>query len=315
MKISKELKAGAIAILAIISFVVMFQFMNGKNVFTRDNVFYVKYDNVEGLKRSSEVYISGLKVGQVDEIIHKTAPNGKIYFLVKMLVNPDFSFSKNSTVEISEPGLMSSKILNINMVHGEPLAKSGDTLKSSIKLSMFEGLAGEVGPISDQLKKVLKTVDSLGNNANKVFNEQNRRELAALILNLNRTVQALEGTAGYANQLISSNDPRIQKMLDNADRAVVTANSAIGKYGNLAESIDTQKLNGTLANLDVTVGRLNAVISNIERGEGTLGKVVKDEQLYKNLQEVTENLNHLLIDVKENPKKYVNFSVFGKNAK
>lgn len=315
MKISKELKAGAIAVLSIVAFVVMFQFMRGKNMFTRDNTYLVQYENVDGLKRSSEVQINGMKVGQVDEIIPKTEENGKIYFLVKLLVDPDFKFSKNSTVEITEPGFMSSKILKINAAYDDPIAQDGDMLKSSVKRSMLEILGGEVGPISDQLKQVLKTVDSLGNNANKIFDDQNRREIAMLLTNLNQVAKALQTTAHQANALISSNHPKMNRVLDNADKVMLTTNAAVGKYGQLAESIDTQKLNETIASLDATIGKLNGVVSSIERGEGSLGKVMKDEQLYHNLQESTRNLNELLKDVKENPKRYVNISVFGKSGK
>lgn len=315
MKISKELKAGGIAVISIVAFVVMFQFMRGKNMFTRDNVYYVQYENVDGLKRSSEVQINGMKVGQVDEIIPKTAENGKIYFLVKLLVNPDYHFSKNSTVEVTEPGFMTSKILKINVVYGNPIAQDGDMLKSSVKLSMLESISGQAGPISDQLKQVLKTVDSLGNNANKVFDEHNRRELAILLTNLNQTVNALQATAAQANNLLASNNPKVNRVLDNADQLMLSTNTAVEKYGHLAETIDTKKLNETIASLDHTVGKLNGVITSIENGQGSLGKVLKEEQLYHNLEESSLRLNELLKDIKENPKRYVNISVFGKSTK
>lgn len=103
MKISKEVKAGLIAILAIVGFVILFQFMKGKSLFSTDDSYYVKYDNVEGLAKSSPVSINGLKVGQVTEIKPMTQNNGHIYFVVKISVNNDFVF-KNSSVEILNPG-------------------------------------------------------------------------------------------------------------------------------------------------------------------------------------------------------------------
>jgi phospholipid/cholesterol/gamma-HCH transport system substrate-binding protein len=94
-----------------------------------------------------------------------------------------------------------------------------------------------------------------------------------------------------------------------------TGKVTLDKYGNLAESIDTKQLNQTIANLDATVGKLNNVVSGIDRGEGSLGKIMKDDQLYNNLNAASNNLNALIEDLKANPKKYVNFSVFGKNSK
>lgn len=314
MKFSKELKAGLIALLAIVGFVVLFQFMKGRSLFTTDNIFYAKYDNVEGLAQSAPVSINGLKVGQVDRIIPVTAKDGKISFVVKITVDDNFEFSKNTTVEIFEPGLMSGKEMKLNLMYGGESAKDGDTLKGAYKLGMLNSLSSQVGPVKDQLQTVLHRVDSLMMNANMVMNAQNREEIRALLQNLNKTVSALQTTAGSVNQLVGHNDPKLQKVLDDASVTMQSGKTTLDKYGNLAESIDTQKLNATIANLDATVEQLNKVMSGIDRGEGSLGKIMKDEQLYNNLNAASTNLNKLLEDFKANPKRYVNFSVFGKNA-
>lgn len=315
MKFSKELKAGVIALLAIIGFVVLFQFMKGRSLFTTDNIFYAQYDNVEGLAQSSPVSINGLKVGQVDKIIPRTKKDGKIDFLVKITVDNNFEFSKNSTLEIFEPGLMSGKEMRINLMYGGQTAKDGDTLKGAFKLGTLGSLSSQVGPVKDQLQTVLHRVDSLMTNANQLVDAQNRQEIKTLLANLNKTVAALQTTAGSVNSLVGHNDPKLQKVLDDASVTMQTGKVTLDKYGNLAESIDTKKLNATIANLDATVGQLNNVVSGIDRGEGSLGKIMKDDQLYNNLNAASNNLNSLIEDLKANPKKYVNFSVFGKNSK
>jgi len=315
VKFSKEIKAGLIALLAVVGFVVLFQFMKGRSLFTTDNIFYAKYDNVEGLTQSSPVSINGLKVGQVDKITPQTSKDGKIHFIVKITVDDNFEFSKNSNLEIFEPSLMGGKEMRVNLFYGGPTAKDGDTLKGAFKLGMMNSLSSQVGPVKDQLQTVLHRVDSLMVNANQVMNEQNREEIKILLHNLNKTVGALETTAGSVNRLVGNNDPKLQKVLDEASLTMKSGKVTLDKYGNLAESIDTQKLNATIANLDNTVGQLNKVVSGIDRGEGSLGKIMKDDQLYNNLNAASTNLNSLIEDLKANPKKYVNFSVFGKNSK
>jgi len=315
VKFSKELKAGLIALLAIVGFVVLFQFMKGKSLFTTDNVFYAKYDNVEGLTQSAPVSINGLKVGQVDKIIPRTGKDGKINFIVKITVDDDFEFSKNSNLEIFEPSLMGGKEMRVNLFYGGPIAKDGDTLKGAFKLGMMNSLSSQVGPVKDQLQTVLHRVDSLMANANQVMNAQNREEIRLLLLNLNRTVGALQTTAGSVNTLVGNNDPRLQNVLDEAKLTMKSGKVTLDKYGNFVESIDTKQLNQTIANLDQTVNKLNTVVAGIDRGEGSLGKIMKDDQLYNNLNSASSNLNTLIEDMKANPKRYINFSVFGKNSK
>jgi phospholipid/cholesterol/gamma-HCH transport system substrate-binding protein len=315
VKFSKELKAGLIALLAIVGFVILFQFMKGRSLFTTDNIFYAKYDNVEGLTQSAPVSINGLKVGQVDKIIPQTTKDGKIHFVVKITVDNNFEFSKNSNLEIFEPSLMGGKEMRVNLFYGGETAKDGDTLKGAFKLGMMNSLSSQVGPVKDQLQTVLHRVDSLMANANQVMNAQNREEIKVLLHNLNKTVGALETTAGSVNRLVGNNDPKLQKVLDEASLTMKSGKVTLDKYGNLAESIDTKQLNQTIANLDQTVGKLNSVVAGIDRGEGSLGKIMKDDQLYNNLNSASTNLNSLIEDMKANPKRYINFSVFGKNSK
>ena len=315
VKFSKEIKAGLIAILAIISFVALFQFMKGKSLFSSDNIYYSQFDNVAGLASSSVVSINGLAVGKVDGIKPITTKDGKLNFVVKLLVKKEYVFSKQSTLEIFEPGLMSGKEARINLVYGGVLAKNGDTLKGNNELSMMANLTSQVGPVKDQLQEALKRVDSLANNANKILDDKNRAEIRTLLINLNKTVAGFEATSKQVNSMLASNDPKLQKLLENADKTMVTANSAVDKYGQIAQNLDTKKLNDAVSNLDSSIGKLNSVISGIQNGEGSLGKLAKDEQLYKNISDASANLNNLLIDLKANPKRYINISVFGKNNK
>ena len=314
MKFTKEIKAGLIAILAIVGFIILFQFMKGKSLFTTDNIFYAKFDNVEGLEASNPVSINGLKVGHVDQIIPITEPDGKIHFVVKVTVDDNFEFSKRSTLEIFEPGLMSGKEMRVNLAYGSPMAKDGDTLKGAFKLSMMNNISSQVGPVKDQLQIVLKRVDSLMMNANAMTDAQNQQAIRALLSSLNRTVTSFESTSQQTNALLANNDPRIQQMLDNANLATISAKTTIDKYGRVADEVDVQKLNNTIDKLSLTADKLNGIIAGIQNGEGSLGKLTKDEQLYNNLNESSANLNNLILDLKANPKRYLNFSVFGKNS-
>lgn len=310
MNISKEIKAGLIAILAISSFVVFFQFLKGKNVFTTNNYFYIKYDNVDGLERSNAVTINGLKVGLVDDIIPITDKNGKIHFLVKVSIENQYSFSKNSSIEIFEPGLMGGKQLKINLVYDQITAKDGDTLKGEMKPSALASMASDLSP---KVSNVLTQLDSTLSNTSKLLDEQNRREIKLLLANLNQTISSFKSTSDQTNQLLAESQPKINTLLKSANETMASTKNTLEKFGNVAEGIDTKNLNNSINKLSETAYKLNSVIAGIEKGEGTLGKLTKDEELYNNLSKTSNSLNELIVDLKENPKRYINISVFGKS--
>jgi len=313
VKYSKEIKAGLIAVLAIVGFVFLFQFMKGKSFFVSDNIFYAKFDNVDGLQASNPISINGLKVGQVDKIIPVTGKDGKLHFVVKLLIDKIYGFSKNSTAEIFEPGIMSGKEMRVNLVYDNAsFAKTGDTLKGTSQLSLMSNLSSQVGPVKDQLQSVLAKVDSTVAATNKILDEQNRREIKALLISLNQTVASFKQTSDNTNKLISNNQKGIENVVSNANETMKSAKIAVDKYGNVAENIDVKKLNVTVEKLSDVSNKLSSVIDGINNGQGSLGKLTKDEALYNNLNETSNNLNLLIKDLKENPKRYINISVFGK---
>ncbi len=210
MKFTREIKAGLIALLAIVGFFFLFQFMKGRSFFTTDNIFYAKFDNVEGLEQSNPISINGLKVGQVEKIIPQTGKDGKLYFVVKLLIDKEYHFSKSSKAEIFEPGIMSGKEMRVNLVYDNaPLAKDGDTLKGAYQSSLMNSLSSQVGPVKDQLQSVLTKVDSAIASTNKILDEQNRREIKMLLSSLNQTVASFKATSDNTNKLISNNQKGI----------------------------------------------------------------------------------------------------------
>ena len=278
-----------------------------------DNIFYAKFDSVDGLQASNPISINGLKVGQVDKIIPITGKDGKLHFVVRLLIDKVYGFSRNSSAEIFEPGIMSGKEMRVNLVYDNAaFAKTGDTLKGTSQLSLMSNLSSQVGPVKNQLQSVLAKVDSTVAATNKLLDEQNRREIKALLISLNQTVASFKQTSDNTNKLISSNQKGIENVVSNANETMKSAKITVDKYGNVAENINTKQLNQTVERLSEVSNKLNQVVSGIQNGEGSLGKLTKDEQLYKNLNETSANLNDLVKDIKENPKRYINISVFGK---
>ena len=156
-------------------------------------------------------------------------------------------------------------------------------------------------------------MDSTLTSTSRLLDEQNRKEIKLLLANLNQTLYSFKSTSDQTNQLLVESQPKINTLLKSANETMASTKNTLEKFGNIAEGIDTKNLNNSINKLNETANKLNSVIAGIEKGEGTLGKLTKDEELYNNLSKTSHSLNELITDLKENPKRYINISVFGKS--
>lgn len=321
MKISKELKIGATALIALAVFIWLFKFLQGENFFTSGKVLYAKYNDVDGLLPTKPVNINGLRVGRVDDIIIKETKDS-LYFIVKMIIEEDIDFTKNTVAEIYEPGLMAGKMIKLNLSYDGKLAQSGDTLISADNPSLMTMLSNKLAPTQNRIDSVLVTLntalDRFGSMADEETNQslkQVLRSLDASIYALGLTANSVTRTSDNADILITTTNKSFDALQADTRRMVNTANTALGKYGDVADKINQAKLEETMAQINEATQNLNRTLARIENSDGTLNKVINDPELYNNLAETSENLNILMKDLKERPDRYVQFSVFGKKYK
>jgi phospholipid/cholesterol/gamma-HCH transport system substrate-binding protein len=306
LKVTREVKTGILAIGAILLFVFGYSFLKGTNLFQDSRVFYVKYDNVEGLAKSAPVTINGFIVGKVNNIGFANTSGG---LLVTFTVENDFEFSRNSTVRIYSDGLIGGKSLGIFPKY-DPIniAKAGDTLSGSIDRGMLDAVSNALGPLQEKLTTTLTSVDSLLFNLNDILEEDTRENLKEAIKNLNGTMGSLNGASGRINTLLANNSEKLDRTFTNLDEMSLN----FSKFSDSLAQLQTGKL---VADLQDVISRFDAIVTGLDNGEGTVGKLLKDDKLYTNLEGATRQLEILLQDVRLNPKRYVNVSVFGKKQK
>ena len=306
MKVTREVKTGILAIGAILLFLFGYSFLKGTSLFEDDRVFYVKYENVEGLVNGASVTISGFNVGRVKNIGFADVEGSLI---VEFKLETDFIFSKDSKVQIYSDGLIGGKSLGIIPAYGkENIAKSGDTLSGLINGGMLDNMNKAIGPLQDRLTNTLTSIDSLLFSVNDLLNENTRADLKQGIKNLNGTMSSLNGASGKLNTLLANNIENINGTFTNLNQMSLN----FSKFSDSLAQIQTGKLAADLQNV---IGRFDAIVTDIDNGQGTVGKLLKDEQLYTNLEGATEQLEKLLQDLRLNPKRYVHLSVFGKKQK
>ncbi len=307
MAISKEVKTAVLVIGGLLLIVFLFNYLKGENLLDSSRRFYAEFDNVEGLETSAPVTINGFQVGRVQEI--RFVDDQKGHLKVMLLLEDDFQFSENSEAQLYENGLIGGKaIAIIPAFDGAPNAESGDVLSSSLKPGLSELLNQKLTPLQEKIEKVMVSADSLMTNINSVFDEQTKSNLKSSISQLNGTIASFRQTSNSLNKLVTDNQEKLDNTLANVDK--ISTN-----LGSITDSIASSNLAQTIKNLESTIGEFDQVLSSIENGEGSLGKLLKDEGLYNNLEGASKQLEQLLQDMKLNPKRYVHFSLFGKRPK
>jgi len=299
MKISREIKAGLIAIVGLAAFVWGFNFLKGRNVLKETRVFYAKYHNVDGLTKGRPVTLNGLQIGSVADI--SFLPNMSGELVVKLEIDDAFPFSTNSLLKIYGADLMGAKSLSISVKEGDVFAISGDTLRGVIDPSITTVLNDEVQPLKKKLENLMVSIDSTSANIRRLTGGKNGENLSKAIYNLNRN---LENFAVVSTKLKNNSD--------NIDSIFANVNVMSQNLKVFSDSLSDVKIASTINNFNEVLKKVNTTLDTVNNGDGTLSKLLHDKALYDNLTASTKELHDLLEDLKLNPKRYVHISVFGK---
>ena len=288
-------------------FIFIFNYLKGENLFNSSKKIAAIYSNVEGLSISSLVTINGHKVGKVQDINFTGDGSGKLK--VSMLIDSDFNFSKNSIAELYESGLIGGKAIAIIPVYDDSESSvSGDVLRSRIKPGLTELVNQRLTPLQEKIESVMVSADALLVNVNSVFDKKTKSEIKGSISKLEQTISSFEETSNSLQNLIESNKNSINNSLQNFS-------NISDNLSDMSETFSEAEFKQTVNGLKSSIESFNNLITNVNKGEGSMGKLFKDEKLYNNLESSLGQLESLLEDLKLNPKRYVHFSLFGKKNK
>ena len=306
MKITKEIKTAILVIAAILLFIWGYSFLKGRDLLTSYRTFYVQYDNVEGLIGSAPVTINGLVVGKVSAIklIDST---GKLQ--VELQVKSDFPISKSSTASIYEPGLIGGKQIMITPnLKDTSVAESGAVLLGLVKLGLTSLVGERLTPLQEKVEKMVVSADVLLTNINTILDAKTKENLKSSIANLDATLAEFKGASKSVNEMLAENKGKINNTMTNFDKA--SAN-----FSKVSDSIAKINIGKTVKKLEQTLANVDKIMNDVQSGKGTMGKLMKDETLYTNFTKTSKELELLLQDLRLNPTRYVNVSLFGKKNK
>lgn len=315
MKRYKPVLIGLTFILAIFLFIWGYNFLKGKNIFKKEVKFYALYADVSGLTVANPVMINGLRIGQVSSIQFLPDMSGDI--IVELVLHKKFPIPKNSVSMIFSADLMGSKAIDLRLGDAIELAESGDTLMSNSEASLKDEVNAQVQPIKLKAENLLSSIDSLVVAIQTVFNESARDNLTKSFDNISQTFSNLESTTSNIDTLVSEEANRIASILLNVDSLTHTLNENRGSISNIITNLESfsdtltkTDIAGTFERANSSLVQLETILTQINEGQGTLGMLMYNDTLYIEIEKTAEELNKLLKDIRENPKRYVKFSVF-----
>lgn len=306
LKLTREIKTAILVISAILLFIWGYSFLKGSNLFNDYKAFYVEFDDVEGLAPSASVTLNGMTIGKIKKISINQS-TGKL--LVELQVKTDFPISKSSTAMIYEPGFIAGKQIAIYPnLSDKSIAIDGDKFQGSIKAGLTESLKEKLLPIQQKVDKLLLNADDLITGVNNVLDKEGQANLKKSLSELSKTIEQFGAVSSGLNTILDDNKAQIKGVVGNF-------NKISDDFSKISDSLNKADLGKTAKNLQVTLANVDKIMANLQAGKGTMGKMLNDEALYNNLSKTSKELELLLEDVRLNPTRYVNVSVFGKKNK
>jgi len=316
LKITREFKIGLLAVAAIFLFIWGMNFLKGKDIFSRQMTFYAIYDDVSGLIESNPVSLNGVNIGQVNRI--RFMPDGSGRILVENIIRRDVVIPDNSKSILTGMSLTGTREIIISLGDSPNLISNGDTLASAQQTSIQDEVSQLVAPIKQRADDLFVQVDSVLVIFQAIFNKQTQQNIVSSFESIQNTLDNLEQTTETLDKTIEEESSRLSVILSNTES--ISSNlknnnelisNIIQNFSSISDSIAAANIQQTLAHTEESLANLNAILEKVNKGEGSLGLLVNDEELYNNMQSSSRQLELLLEDIRKNPGSYINISVFG----
>lgn len=304
---NRELKVGLIALLSIAVLVIGVNYLKGLNVLSKHKHYHAKYENIGGLQIGSSVSLNGYKVGMVSDINLMSNEN----LLVTVSIDKDFDMPKNTVCKIVNKDLMGAKSIDLILGDATTLANEGDTLISKVEGSLQDEVNAQILPLKLKAEELIGSIDSVMTIITAVLNKDTRENLRNSLASLDQTFEIMTETMFKIDSVVTENDDRLTNIIINLES--ITKNLQEGNEDIKTVLVNFASISSSLNSVDITesINNINDITTKINNGDGSLGLLLEDNELYSNLEKSTKELAELIEDIKSNPSRYVNFSLIG----
>jgi phospholipid/cholesterol/gamma-HCH transport system substrate-binding protein len=310
LKVSNEVKVGLLTTIAIVMLVLGYNLMRGKNIFSREDVFYVRYNDAGRIAPAGHVFYKGMNVGHV--LKSELAKDGSGKIIVSFAINPGLQIPAGSVATIVSPDFISAKAIQLSFSNTTTYLESGDTLVAGY-------VSNGMQEVQTQAQALIASLDSTIRSVNGIFDSETRLNLQKSVKSIQSTLGTLDKSATTVDKMLADNAGRLDKIFHNVESITGNLNSnqeqintILGNLSALTDSIKRIQFAATIAEAKESLTEVSQVMNKINSGQGSLGMLVNNDTLYRNLEASSKSLDALLADMKANPNRYVHFSVFGR---
>ena len=319
MKISKNTFIGIFSVIILTILIWGISFLKGLSLFETERNYYVVYEKVGGLQRSSPIMLKGFQVGQVRDIYFDTLDYQTI--IVKLLVNQDIKIPLGSEARIVSSDIMGTKEIHFFFSETESLHKLGDTLIAGIEKELSEEVNAQIAPLKIKTEQLIESFDSVLVGVQSVFTASTRESLRKTFININKTIKELTVITKELGEFVAEERHVVASSLGHVDSItkVLSDNSyhidnIIKNLSNFSDSLNAADIASAVRGAESAFNDISEITAKINSSEGSLGMLINDKDLYLNLEKSSKELELLIRDLRENPKRYVHYSVFGKKG-
>lgn len=303
MKYSKEFKIGAFVVIVLVASFFLINYLRGEDIFNKEIELSSRYLDVEGLVASAPVYIKGYKAGKVTEVTYDASRED---FVVTCSIKKEFRIPDDSKMTIYGVDIMGGKGIRIDLGSSSSYVEDGATLVPSAEPSLIDGLASGFGPLLAKLNNTLDSLSVTVSSVNEILSVENRDNISRTLAHLERTMadvgnvaKVIDGKSEELEVFMENLSDLSMKFVSIADKADTVMTDAATLVGSINES-----------DIEAIVSSFRILLENINDPDGTIGKLFVDNSLYTSLDDLLNDVDSLVRQIEQNPKKYIKISVF-----
>jgi phospholipid/cholesterol/gamma-HCH transport system substrate-binding protein len=313
MKLSKTSKIGIWVVICLTILIWGINFLKGRDIFRSETIYYARYKDVEGLTPSTIVALNGFKIGYVREIYFAKDLSGDL--IVKLAVHNNFPLPVGTTAEIASTDLLGSRIVKMNLGNSGQRYHANDTLKSMTEVGIKQQVSEQIAPIKLKAEQLMVSLDSIVQSASNILNPATQHDITQSIEQVRITMTHLGNISKNLSDIIGEQKGNLASTLTNLNDITTnlkansgSLNHIMGNFSTFSDTLAKIELNKTMTTLNSSISNMDYILKKIDTADGTLGLLVNDPGLYQNLNSTSASLNRLLVDFRQNPKRYVHFS-------